>query len=142
MLESSHPSTPVCYTPHTLLTHYTPPHITRPHTFHALTHYTPSHITCPHTLHALLTHYTPPQLSRQDSTISLERLLSVSTETKAEWLSETELALQKQLHSSSKKIDHLTELLRESEASSSRLSEQAKVLKEEIRRWVWSYSVT
>lgn len=33
-----------------------------------------------------------------------------------------------------KKVEHLTELLRESEANSMRLSEQAKVLKEEIRR--------
>ena len=72
--------------------------------------------------------------------MSLERLLSINSENNSteQRLSDTELALQKQLHSSNKKIDHLTELLRESEASSGRLSEQAKLLKEEIRRWVWS----
>jgi len=35
---------------------------------------------------------------------------------------------------SNKKVEHLTELLRESEANSMRLTEQAKVLKDEIRR--------
>ncbi len=33
-----------------------------------------------------------------------------------------------------KKVNHLTEVLRESEATSMRLSDQAKLLKEEIRR--------
>lgn len=44
--------------------------------------------------------------------------------------------LHKQLRAASRKIEHLTELLRESEASSMRLSDQAKLLKEEIRRCV------
>jgi AmiR/NasT family two-component response regulator len=42
--------------------------------------------------------------------------------------------LQKQLKLAYKKIKHTTELLRESEASSLRLADQAKLLKEEIRR--------
>lgn len=41
---------------------------------------------------------------------------------------------QKQLQSALKKITHLTELLHESEANCVRLGEQAKLLKEEIRR--------
>ncbi len=36
-----------------------------------------------------------------------------------------------------KKINHLTEVLRESEATSMRFSDQAKLLKEEIRRCVY-----
>lgn len=40
----------------------------------------------------------------------------------------------KQLKLAAKKVGHLTELLRESEASGIRLVEQAKLLKEEIRR--------
>lgn len=42
----------------------------------------------------------------------------------------------KQLLASSKKTEHLTEVLRESEANSMRLADQAKLLKEEIRRCV------
>lgn len=41
-----------------------------------------------------------------------------------------------QLKLASRKIQHVTELLRESEASSLRLGDQAKLLKEEIRRCV------
>ena len=41
----------------------------------------------------------------------------------------------KQLQAAAKKIQHLTQLLRESEASSLRLGDQAKLLKEEIRRY-------
>ena len=41
-----------------------------------------------------------------------------------------------QLLASSKKTEHLTEVLRESEANSMRLADQAKLLKEEIRRSV------
>ncbi len=77
------------------------------------------------------------QLSREDSSASLERLLSdTGGGSLTERLSDTELALHKRLQSSGVKIDHVTELLRESEASSVRLSEQAKLLKEEIRRCV------
>ena len=47
--------------------------------------------------------------------------------------------LHKQLRAASRKIEHLTELLRESEASSMRLSDQAKLLKEEIRRCVHAF---
>lgn len=43
--------------------------------------------------------------------------------------------LHKQLKLAFRKIQHTTELLRESEASSLRLGDQAKLLKEEIRRW-------
>ena len=43
----------------------------------------------------------------------------------------------KQLILAAKKVQHLTELLRESEASSLRLGDQAKLLKEEIRRCVF-----
>lgn len=43
---------------------------------------------------------------------------------------------QRQLLSSLKKISHLTDLLHESEANSIRLSDQTKLLKEEIRRCV------
>lgn len=45
------------------------------------------------------------------------------------------MKLYKQLKAGVKKIEHLTELLRESEASSVRLGDQAKLLKEEIRRY-------
>ncbi len=53
-------------------------------------------------------------------------------------------ALQSQLLLSTKKTTHVTELLRESEDNCARLSDQARLLKEEIRRywsgcgqWVW-----
>ena len=46
--------------------------------------------------------------------------------------------LHKQLHAASRRIEHLTEVLRESEANSMRLGDQAKLLKEEIRRLVCS----
>ena len=53
-------------------------------------------------------------------------------------------ALQNQLLLSLKKTSHVTELLRESEDNCARLSDQARLLKEEIRRywcgcgqWVW-----
>ena len=43
-------------------------------------------------------------------------------------------SLRSNLSASQKKIDHLTELLSESEEGVSRLTEQAKILKDEIRR--------
>ena len=43
-------------------------------------------------------------------------------------------AQQEQLYSAAKRAGHLTELLHESEANCVRLAEQAKLLKEEIRR--------
>ena len=77
-------------------------------------------------------------MSREDSSISFERLLSLAdSEPSAngnEKLSANETKLYRQLKASVKKVDHLTELLRESEASSVRLGDQAKLLKEEIRR--------
>ena len=79
------------------------------------------------------------QMSREDSSVSFERLLStVESESAGEkqQLSPNEVKLYKQLKAGMKKIDHLTELLRESEASSVRLGDQAKLLKEEIRRQV------
>lgn len=77
------------------------------------------------------------QLSREDSTVSFERLLNaVDLEQASEKLSVNEMKLYKQLKAGMKKIEHLTELLRESEASSVRLGDQAKLLKEEIRRCV------
>lgn len=78
-------------------------------------------------------------MSREDSSVSFERLLStVESESAGEkqQLSPNEVKLYKQLKAGMKKIDHLTELLRESEASSVRLGDQAKLLKEEIRRQV------
>lgn len=76
------------------------------------------------------------QLSREDSSVSFERLLSTveSESTNEKQLSANEVKLYKQLKAGVKKIEHLTELLRESEASSVRLGDQAKLLKEEIRR--------
>ena len=44
------------------------------------------------------------------------------------------LKCQGQLKLAAKKLKHLTELLRESEASVFRLGDQARILKEEIRR--------
>lgn len=46
--------------------------------------------------------------------------------------------VRQQLLASTKKTEHLTEVLRESEANSMRLADQAKLLKEEIRRCVLS----
>ena len=79
------------------------------------------------------------QFSVDDGSLSFERLLSVAD---GELSSQQGLKQQqgdgqrfhKQLRAASKKIQHLTELLRESEASSLRLGDQAKLLKEEIRR--------
>lgn len=48
----------------------------------------------------------------------------------------TDAQVRRQLIASSKKTEHLTEVLRESEANSMRLADQAKLLKEEIRRCV------
>lgn len=75
-------------------------------------------------------------MSREDSSVSFERLLSTveSESTNEKQLSVNEVKLYKQLKAGVKKIEHLTELLRESEASSVRLGDQAKLLKEEIRR--------
>jgi len=70
-------------------------------------------------------------MSRGDSAPSLERLLS----TQSDQSTPNEEGLQRQLSAANKRIAHSTELLRESEASSVRLSEQAKLLKEEIRRF-------
>ena len=44
--------------------------------------------------------------------------------------------LQKQIQLSTKKMSHLTELLHESEENCVRLADQARLLKEEIRRYV------
>jgi len=78
------------------------------------------------------------QLSREDSQVSFERLLSMSSVADRP---PAEGQLHKQLHAASRKIEHLTEVLRESEANSMRLADQAKLLKEEIRRcvlvWRW-----
>ena len=82
-----------------------------------------------------LTQYnTSFQFSREDSTMSLERLLNLTTSD--EKMTALETKLQKQLQTALRKIQHLTEVLRESEASSVRLSDQTKLLKEEIRRYV------
>jgi hypothetical protein len=64
----------------------------------------------------------------------LSTVESESTNEKQQQLSVNEVKLYKQLKAGVKKIEHLTELLRESEASSVRLGDQAKLLKEEIRR--------
>ena len=48
----------------------------------------------------------------------------------------TDAQVRRQLIASNKKTEHLTEVLRESEANSMRLADQAKLLKEEIRRCV------
>ena len=75
-----------------------------------------------------------------DANFSFERLLSGSN---GEMLSGVDLKqnpgeqrLHGKLRLAFRKIQHLTELLRESEASSLRLGDQAKLLKEEIRRCV------
>ncbi|KAL5005239.1 hypothetical protein ScPMuIL_018695 [Solemya velum] len=49
-------------------------------------------------------------------------------------LLENEYALKEKLLTSDKRLEHTTELLNESEATVMRLTEQAKILKEEIRR--------
>ena len=69
--------------------------------------------------------------------LSFERLLSTADgelSTRHDLKQQGDLRLHKQLQVASKKIQHLTELLRENEASSLRLGDQAKLLKEEIRR--------
>ena len=48
--------------------------------------------------------------------------------------SEEEIQLKKQVVSYAKKVSHMTELLHESEANTVRLADQARILKEEIRR--------
>ncbi len=62
-----------------------------------------------------------------------------SNQKQALLVSASEGNLRKQLKAALKKIKHLTELLRENEASSLRLSDQAKLLKEEIRRYSGMY---
>lgn len=81
------------------------------------------------------------QYSLEDSNLSFERLLSVNGNGgggdvvgREQKLDDRKLV--KQLKLAHKKIKHTTELLRESEASSLRLGDQAKLLKEEIRRSV------
>lgn len=97
---------------------------------------------------------------REDSTASLERLLSSSDSlsttqgmlyaisqsyfTPTHWYpwqlvvdrvgTELSSAQQERLYSAAKRVGHLTELLHETEANCARLAEQAKLLKEEIRR--------
>ena len=71
--------------------------------------------------------------------LSFERLLSTADgelQTQHDQKLRGDLKMHKQLQVASRKIQHLTELLRESEASSLRLGDQAKLLKEEIRRYV------
>ena len=82
---------------------------------------------------------TPVSLSRENSQLSLEHLLLSAADSGAdvgptEKLSTGEARLRQQLKVAGKKMEHLTELLHESEASSLRLGEQTKLLKEEIRR--------
>ncbi|KAL5464113.1 hypothetical protein EMCRGX_G033080 [Ephydatia muelleri] len=82
---------------------------------------------------------TPVSLSRENSQLSLEHLLLSTADSGAdmgptEKLSAAEARLRQQLKVAGKKMEHLTELLHESEASSLRLGEQTKLLKEEIRR--------
>ena len=71
-----------------------------------------------------------------DTSLSFERLLSVNGNGGGDAAGQKvdDHKLHKQLKLAHKKIQHTTELLRESEASSLRLSDQAKLLKEEIRR--------
>lgn len=79
------------------------------------------------------------QLSLDDPSLSFERLLSVGNgevSNQEHKHSSSDVKLHKQLKIAYRKIEHLTELLRESEASSLRLGDQAKLLKEEIRRQV------
>lgn len=77
------------------------------------------------------------QFSVDDASVSFERLLSMNGNGGGVAGREQKLddhKLHKQLNLAHKKIKHTTELLRESEASSLRLGDQAKLLKEEIRR--------
>lgn len=82
---------------------------------------------------------TPTQQSLEDQVMSFERLISSSSN---DFLSingqvqgeEDVSILQKQIQLSTKKMSHLTELLHESEENCVRLADQARLLKEEIRR--------
>ncbi|XP_062521388.1 GRIP and coiled-coil domain-containing protein 2-like isoform X1 [Corticium candelabrum] len=76
---------------------------------------------------------TPGSDLPESSAFSLERLLSGSDESMRGPGLPDDKAKQ-QLVSALKQVEHLTGVLRETEATSMRLSEQAKVLKEEIRR--------
>ena len=76
--------------------------------------------------------------------MSLERLLSsveqegISMATEGVQATASELRYRKQLKAASRKIQHLTEVLHESEESTVRFSDQAKLLKEEIRRCIYT----
>ena len=77
-------------------------------------------------------------LTQQSKTFTFEQLVSTPMDElpvmKPPTPSVDEETLRANLSMSNKKIDHLTELLSESEDSCSRLTEQAKILKDEIRR--------
>jgi len=89
---------------------------------------------------------TPSQAGPHQAFMSFDQLLSSPNVTidsatplptqKLVWPSEevTLKTLHDELSTASRKVAHLTELLRESEASHARLAEESKVLKEEIRR--------
>lgn len=71
------------------------------------------------------------------TSLSFERLLSVGggdLSNQDPKLKLDDRKLHKKLKLAHQKINHMSELLRESEASSLRLGDQAKLLKEEIRR--------
>jgi len=63
---------------------------------------------------------------------SVDDTASVKTLESATFLNEE--VLKKSLVTAEKRIEHMTEVLNESEANSMRLAEQAKILKDEIRR--------
>merc|ERR1719193_1258887 len=89
---------------------------------------------------------TPSQAGPHQAFMSFDQLLSSPNLTidsatplptqKLVWPSEevTLKTLHEELSTASRKVAHLTELLRESEASNARLAEESKILKEEIRR--------
>lgn len=70
------------------------------------------------------------------SPMPLDKLLTVGPEDTASKIGQPvdEVILQENLTTANKRLEHTTELLNESEAALMRLTEQAKILKEEIRR--------
>jgi len=85
-----------------------------------------------------LTDLVPETPTWKVSPIPLERLLSqdeqMSTTSSIITNKESTTVYEFQIAKAGKKIDHLTELLNESEANNLRMTEQSRVLKEEIRR--------
>lgn len=81
--------------------------------------------------------YNKPHAESSTSILSFEQLLNSETKSVSSQASNSFQdidTIEFQLASSAKKLQHLTEVLNESEASNIRLTEQTRVLKDEIRR--------